>query len=210
MLDEIKEVTTLAEESTSGGKQAVQEKAQQAKEQVQQVSSSAKEQVQQATGSMQDRVREQVDTRSTEAGHQVDSVAEAMRKAGEHLRGQGNDLPAQAAEQLAQRADELGRYLRESDADKILGDLEDFGRRQPWVVAAAGLAVGVVASRFLKASSQRRYQQSQFQPGSNSYPALGASGYERSAVYPEPAAGTYTDPEPAVGEYAPPPHLRVK
>ena len=199
----------MAEESTSGGKQAVQEKAQQAKEQVQQVSSSAKEQVQQATGSMQDKVREQVDTRSTEAGHQVDSVAEAMRKAGEHLRGQGNDLPALAAEQLAQRADQLGRYLRESDADKILGDLEDLGRRQPWLLAAAGLAVGVAAARFMKASSQRRYQQNQFQPGSDSYPALG-SEYERTAGYPEPAAGTYADPEPAVGGYAPPPHLRVK
>jgi predicted phage tail protein len=99
----------LAEESTSGAQQAVQEKAQQAKEQAQQATSSAKEQVQQATSSAQDKMREQVDTRSTEAGHQVDSVAEAMRKASEHLSGQGNELPAKVAEQAAQRAEQLGR-----------------------------------------------------------------------------------------------------
>jgi ElaB/YqjD/DUF883 family membrane-anchored ribosome-binding protein len=156
----------LAEQATSGGKQAVQEKAQQ-----------AKEQVQQATGSMQDRVRQQVDTRSTEVGHQVDSVASAMRKAGEQLRGQGNDLPAQLAEQLAERAEQLGGYLRESDADQILTDLEDFGRRQPWVVAAAGLALGVVAARFLKASSQSRYRQSQ----SGVWPVLAAGDLDLRA-----------------------------
>ena len=182
----------MAEESTSGGKPAVQEKAQQ------------------ATGSMQGKVREQVDTRSTETGHQVDSMAEAMRKAGEQLRGQGNDLPAQAAEQLAQRADQLGRYLRESDADKILADLEDFGRRQPWLVAAAGLAIGVAGARFLKASSNRRYQQSQFHPRSSRRPTLGASGYESAPLYPEPTAGTYTGPETLAGSNPPPPDLRVK
>ena len=199
----------MTEQSTSGGKQAVQEKAQLAKEQVQQVSSSAKEQVQQATGSMQDRVREQVDTRSTEVGHQVDSVAEAMRKAGEHLSGQGNELPARAAEQVAQRGEQLGRYLRESDADRILGDLEDFGRRQPWVVAAAGLAIGVAAARFLKASSQRRYQQSQSQLGSGRYPRLETSTYPPSEVYPEPVAEAYPGAEPVAGRYPPTPEPRA-
>lgn len=192
----------MAEESTSGAQQAVQEKAQQAKEQAQQATSSAKEQVQQATSSAQDKMREQVDTRSTEAGHQVDSVAEAMRKASEHLSGQGNELPAKVAEQAAQRAEQLGRYLRESDADRILGDLEDFGRRQPWIVAGAGLAVGVVGARFLKASSQRRYQQSR-----QGYKFPERSTYD-PAVYPNPAAAGYPSLEPEAGSYPPPPRTR--
>ena len=198
----------MAEQSTGGGTQAVQEKAQQAKEQVQQAGSSAKQQVQQATGSMQDRVREQLDTRSTEVGHQVDSVAAAMRKAGEQLRGQGNDLPAQLAEQLAERANQLGAYLRESDADRILGDLEDFGRRQPWVVAAGGLAVGVAAARFLKASSQRRYRQSQFGPQSGRYAEL-ESGYPPTSTYPAPAAEPYASPEQVAGSLSPQPEVGV-
>ncbi len=179
----------MAEKPTSGAQQAVQEKGQQAKEQVQQAASSA-----------QDKMREQVDTRSTEAGHQVDSVAEAMRKASEHLSGQGNELPAKVAEQVAQRAEQLGRYLRESDADRILGDLEDFGRRQPWIVAAVGLAVGVAGARFLKASSRPRYQAQT--PRGNS-PERPPATYD-PAVYPNPAAAGYPTLEPAAGTYPPP------
>ena len=37
-------------------------------------------------------------------------------------------------------------------------DAEDFGRRQPWALAAASVAAGFAASRFLKASSRQRYQ----------------------------------------------------
>ena len=40
-----------------------------------------------------------------------------------------------------------------------LGDIEDFGRKQPWVVIGGGIALGIAASRFLKASSSRRYEQ---------------------------------------------------
>jgi ElaB/YqjD/DUF883 family membrane-anchored ribosome-binding protein len=167
---------------------------------VQEKTQQAKEQVQKVTGSAQDRIREQVDTRSTEAGHQVDSVGQAMRTAGEQLRGQGNELPAKVAEQLAQRAEQLGGYLRESDADRILGDLENFARRQPWVVAAMGLALGVAGARFLKASGRRRYTQSQSQPGAGSAPNGGAP----TGTYPAPD----THPDPAAGSYAPPPTPR--
>ena len=74
------------------------------------------------------------------------------------LREQGQDAPAQAAEKVADHAERLGGYLSESNADRILGDLEDFGRRQPLAVIALGVAAGFAASRFLKASSRQRYE----------------------------------------------------
>jgi hypothetical protein len=82
-----------------------------------------------------------------------------VRAVGASLREQGKDRPANLAEQAADRAERLGGYLKESDADRILGDVEDFGRRQPWAVIAGGVAIGLVASRFLKASSIDRYEQ---------------------------------------------------
>jgi ElaB/YqjD/DUF883 family membrane-anchored ribosome-binding protein len=175
----------LTEESTDGAQQVVQEKAQQAKAEVQQV-----------TGSVQDRIREQLDTRSTEAGHQVDSVGQAMRSAGERLQGQGNDLPAKVAEQLAQRAEQLASYLRESDADRILGDLEEFGRRQPWVVATVGLAMGVAGARFLKASGPWRHGQSRSSLGGGSDPngVPPIKTHPAPDVYPESATGSYAPP----------------
>ena len=99
-------------------------------------------------------LRSQVDQRSTEAGQTVGGLASDVRSVGEQLREQGKDQPAKLAEQAADRAERLGGYLKQSDADRILGDVEDFGRRQPWAVIAGGLALGLVASRFLKASSQ--------------------------------------------------------
>ena len=104
------------------------------------------------------RIREQVDQRSTQAGEQVSASADALRTTSRQLREQGQDGPAQAAEKVAHHAERLGGYLSESNADRILGDLEDFGRRQPMAVIALGVAAGFAASRFLKASSRQRYE----------------------------------------------------
>jgi len=119
----------------------------------------AKEQAQQAADRARSAVRSQVDQRSTEAGDRVGGFASDTRSVGEELRRQGKEQPAKLAEQAADRAEQLGDYLRRSDADRILQDVEDWGRRQPWAVIAGGVVLGVVASRFLKASSSRRYEQ---------------------------------------------------
>ncbi len=121
----------------------------------------AKEQAQQAAGQAKGRLRDQVDQRSTEAGERVGTFASDVRSVGDQLREQGKEQPAKLADQAAQRAEQVGDYLKHNDADRILGDVEDFGRRQPWVVVAGGIVLGVAASRFLKASSSRRYEQRQ-------------------------------------------------
>jgi hypothetical protein len=131
----------------------------QATDKAQEVAGQAKEKAQEAAGQAKGRVREQVDQRSTEAGKQVSSTAGDLRGVSEELRKQGKDTPARLAEQAAERTEQLGGYLTESDADRILGDVEDFARKQPWAVVAGGLALGFAASRLLKASSSQRYQQ---------------------------------------------------
>jgi hypothetical protein len=131
----------------------------QATDKAQEVAGQAKEKAQEAAGQAKGRVREQVDQRSTEAGKQVSTTAGDLRSVSDELRKQGKDTPARLAEQAAERTERLGGYLTESDADRILGDVEDFARKQPWAVVAGGLALGFAASRILKASSSQRYQQ---------------------------------------------------
>jgi hypothetical protein len=116
----------------------------------------AKQKAQEGAQQARRTVRDQVDQRSTEAGRRVSSTAQDIRSVGDQLRSQGKEQPAKFAEQAAQRAESLGGYLERADGDTILRDLEDFGRRQPWTVIAGGLASGFAASRFLKASSERR------------------------------------------------------
>ena len=115
------------------------------------------ERMHQARVSAGSRLSAELDTRFTAAGEQVGAVSEAIRDMSGQLRSQGSNLPARLADEMADRAERLGAYLRESDAERILGDIEDLGRRQPWAMAAASVMLGAAAARFLKASSQRRH-----------------------------------------------------
>jgi hypothetical protein len=130
----------------------------QVKDQVRDKAQVAQDKARGAMGQARGRLSEQVDQRSTEAGQRIAGTAGDVRSVAEELRRQGKDAPANLAEQLAGRADRVGDYLKGASGDRILRDVEDFARRQPLLVAAGGLVLGFAASRFLKASSSRRYE----------------------------------------------------
>lgn len=132
----------------------------QAQEKAKEVAGQAQEKAQDARAEASKRLREQVDERSTRAGEQVRGTAEDVRSVAIELRSQGKDKPARYAEQAAERVERAGDWLRDSDGDAILRDVEDFARRNPWAVLAGGLALGFAASRLLKASSGERYRSS--------------------------------------------------
>ncbi|MFL5827498.1 MAG: hypothetical protein ACJ76V_13315 [Thermoleophilaceae bacterium] len=147
--------------------------AEKAKETAQQAAEQAQEKAQEVAGQARGRLHEQVDQRSTQAGRQVGQAAQDARSIGEQLRSQGKDGPARLADQAADRAERVGSYLESSDGDKLLRDIEDFGRRQPLAVVAGGLALGFAASRFLKASSEDRYRYTA--PRTTGHDGLGGS-----------------------------------
>lgn len=107
------------------------------------------------------RAREEVERRSMDVAGKASTAAEDLRDVAAHLRSQGKDAPALVAEQAAERFSRVGDYLQTSDSEQVLNDVEAFGRRRPWAVIAGGAAVGLVASRFLKASSTDRYRRVQ-------------------------------------------------
>ena len=144
--------TTGTNRGDGGIQDQVHEKANEVRDQ-------ASEQVRKAGGQARDRAREQVEQRSTQAGEQVHQHASDLRDVARQLREQGKDGPARIADQVAERAERAGSWMKESDTERILGDVEDFARSNPWAVAAGGLALGFAASRLLKASSSQRYEQ---------------------------------------------------
>lgn len=119
----------------------------------------AQEKAHEAADKAQDGIRRQIDDRSTQAGERVTSTAKDLRSVGEELRKQGKDTPAKLADRAAEQTEKVGSYLQENGPERMLEDVEDFGRQRPWAILAGGLAVGVLAARFLKASSGSRYQQ---------------------------------------------------
>jgi hypothetical protein len=132
----------------------------QARDKAQEVGAQAKEKAQEAGAEARSRVRDEVDRRSTDAGYQAGSTAQALRDASGRLREDGNERVARGLEQVADRIDRAGGWLRDSDGDRILRDVEDFGRRNSLAVMAGSLAIGFAASRILKASSRNRYESS--------------------------------------------------
>ena len=156
-------VKQTAEGGAAGSEQSTTE---QAKERVQETAQEVGQKAQEVRGRAGERVRTELDTRSTQAGEQVSTTAEAIRRLGEQLRKDGNPGVANYADQVAERVERLGSYLSHSNADRVLHDVESFARRQPWLVAFGGVAAGFLASRFVKASSANRYRKTNAGNGS--------------------------------------------
>lgn len=119
-------------------------------------------------------IRRQLDDRSTEAGEEVTTTADVLRRVGNQLRQDGKTGTAQYAERAAQPVERLGRYLTEADADRLLRDAEQFARRRPWVAVMGGATLGFLVARFIKASNtgdgateqSDRYTQAALSPAS--------------------------------------------
>ena len=129
----------------------------QAKEKVQETTQQVQEKAGELGSQASTRLRSEIDTRTTAAGTQLQTTAAAMKRTGESLRQDGSQTEAKLIDGVADRAERLGGYLTNVNADRLLRDVEDFGRRQPWLLAASGAVVGFFASRFMKASSDKRY-----------------------------------------------------
>ena len=105
-----------------------------------------------------EQLRQQVDSRSTQAGEQMTKTGSALRQTAEQLRGDQHEQQARILEGVAERTDRFGRYLTETDGDRMLRDVERMARQRPWLVAGGGAVLGFLAARFTKASSSRRYE----------------------------------------------------
>jgi ElaB/YqjD/DUF883 family membrane-anchored ribosome-binding protein len=154
-------------------------------EETQSLAGQAKERAEETARDMKGQTREQLRSqlaeRSTEAGEQAASAVRALRRASSQLREEGNERAAGMVDALADRGQRLGEYLRDAEGEQLLRDIEEFARRQPWLVAGGSAVVGFLGSRFVKASSHGRYRSSREPQG---YPARGAIGSPGHSALP--------------------------
>lgn len=158
----------------------------------------AKDKASEVGSQVSDKAKGQVDTRTTQAGDQLQDKAEGLHQMGDQLRDSGQDAFAQVADKIASLTEDAARYLRQADADKLLGDVEGFARRQPWAVAAGGMFLGFAASRIVKAGTDRRQgsetSMGRYSTGAapDSIDLTGGTGYGSAGLTPGYAAGTST------------------
>jgi hypothetical protein len=163
---------------------------------VEQAQEKVQQTAQRATHKAAEVVRGGTEQRAQQLGDELQTVADALRRSGHALHADGREQAASAVDGVTRGIEQVSRYLGGTSGDRMLHDLEAFGRRRPWGMIGVGLGLGVAASRFLKASSRTRYaasQQSAFSPpalpavpqaGSGTTqqePGLARAGYDGSA-----------------------------
>src|SRR3954451_9996372 len=129
----------------------------QASAKVQDAASAAQEKASELREQGSMRLRDQFDQRSNEAGSQGRSLAEALRRSGNDLNGEGSTNVSQMTGQAADLIERVGGYLEQKRGDELMRDVETFARRRPWMLAGLGIVAGAAAARFMKASSEQRY-----------------------------------------------------
>jgi hypothetical protein len=110
-----------------------------------------------STMDFQGYLTKQIEARSSDSGRRIRTTAQTIRTVADQLRNDPNTaMAADFAERGADVIDRIGAYVEQTPLDRMMADAEMFSRRQPWVVATAGLAAGILASRLVKSTAARR------------------------------------------------------
>ena len=111
-----------------------------------------------AARGVMDKVRDtataQLSTQKARATDGLGSLAQAVRQSTQPFRDNQQDTIAQYIEKAADGLERFSARLRDRDMNDLMQDAQQFARRQPALFIGAAFAVGVIAARFLKSSSE--------------------------------------------------------
>jgi hypothetical protein len=113
------------------------------------------EQAKKLMSSAQERATEEVQARldatKQRAAESLSGVAQTLRESTSHFQGQQDGI-GRYINQAADRVDHMASFLHDRELTEIVGEVEDFARRQPVAFLGGAFALGVLGARFLKSS----------------------------------------------------------
>ena len=112
----------------------------------------AKGMANEAREKVQEKVEESVSSQKSMGADYIASFAQATGRAADQFE---NDIP-QAAQFIRQASEQIQGFadtVRERDARELLGDVQDFARRQPTLFFGGAVVLGFAALRFLKSAA---------------------------------------------------------
>lgn len=132
---------------------------------------------------VKERATAQLSTQKDRATDGLGSIAQAVRQTTDRLREDQQDMVAQYVEKAADQIERLSTSLRDKDVNEIVQDVQRFARRQPALFIGGSFAVGLLAARFLKSSSEAR--------SADEYRASATPDYTAATDFSEPGRGRY-------------------
>ena len=126
----------------------------QAKQQGQQLAQQARQQAGDLANRGTEQLKSQLANQKHEASQRMVPVQSALRETGQQLRKQGQGSVAGYADKAADQVERFSGYLRETEVDEIMDEARGLARRRPAVFLGGAVALGFLATRFLKSTSQ--------------------------------------------------------
>lgn len=158
-----------------------------------------KQEIQQKTGDVVEQAREQtgqaveqargsafqmMDQQKGRAAEGLGSVAQALHQTADSLQGNDQGALGQYAHRAADTVEQISSQLRDKSVEQLLSEAERFARREPEVFLGGAVLLGLLASRFLKASSRRSQMRDQGYGGYGYRSEYGRSDYDRTGMGP--------------------------
>jgi hypothetical protein len=106
-------------------------------------------------GRVRERANAQITTQKDRATDGLGTIAQAVRRSTQELRGGSHDTLAEYVEQAADQLERLSTHLKSKDVGELLHDAQRLARRRPVVFIGSAFALGLIGARFLKSSRPR-------------------------------------------------------
>ena len=120
----------------------------------QQAAQTVREQAGRAAEQTQQQAKAFLSKQKEVAADHIENVAQVLHQAVDQLRQRSPGAISDYAERAVGGIDSLASALRENDVRSLVGQVEDFARRQPALFVAGTVAAGFALARFLKSSSR--------------------------------------------------------
>jgi hypothetical protein len=105
---------------------------------------------------VKDKATSQLNSQKQRATAGLGSVADAVRQTGRQLRDQRQDAVAEIVENAASQIERFTNHLKDRNLDELVDDAQRLARQQPALFIGGSFAAGLIAARFIKASSPAR------------------------------------------------------
>lgn len=101
---------------------------------------------------------QQADRGLDQAVDGIETVADSIRRVSTDMESEQPKM-AELASGAADQAEAFAQYLRETDVRQLVGNVEDFARKQPLLFVGGAFLLGLAASRLIKAAGGQQQTQ---------------------------------------------------